>query len=277
MTKVRYYLLLCLLMILGITSAAIDLPAMPKREALIHTLADALIIATFLALTVDTYLKQWLLKEAALDVYQFMLGFQLPRGVTDRIKALVQSAALLRRDCELRWTIKWLDDKKENVSVLLEVSYFMENSSHEDRRIKQRATGIDPNDSSATVETMWFHSSEPEHDYYLEGSELKLGPEDGAGEKWFAAPEVVIPSRNRERELERKFGARYICRSKANDKDMYTFSELTLNVRVVVNAPEELTIKVDPEADRKHLGNSYEYSRFFVDNESITLRWSPIE
>ena len=102
MTKARYYVLLSMLLILGIAAATVSMPTMPKRERVIHTLADALMIAVFLAVTVDAYLKKWLLKEAALDIFQFMLGFQLPRGVTDRIKALVESAALLRRDCELR-------------------------------------------------------------------------------------------------------------------------------------------------------------------------------
>ena len=130
------------------------------------------------------------------------------------------------------------------------------------------------NDPSAKVLAMWFHSSEPERDYHIEGTELKAGTEDATGNTWFSAPAAIIPSRNRERDLERKFGAKYVCQGRAEDDDTYTFTHLTLNVRVVVEAPEELDIKVDPQADRQHLGNSYEYSRLFVDNESVTLRWS---
>jgi hypothetical protein len=274
MTRFRYYLLLCGLLIVGIAAASIDLPGMPKRERLVHTLADALLIGSVLALTVDAYLKKWLLKEAALDVFQFMLGFQLPRGVTDRIKTLVESAALIRRDCELRWTLEWADEKKETVRIRLEVSYFMENSSHEDKKYQQRTSGLNPNDPKARVEEMWFHSSEPEKDYHLKDTDLTCLPEDAAGNRWCVAPPTVIPSRNRERDLERKFGARYYSENKAQDNDIYVFTDLTLNVRVVVEAPADLNIKVDPEADRRHLGDSYEYSRLFVDNESVTLHWS---
>jgi hypothetical protein len=219
MAKFRYYLLLFFLLALGGVLASMNLDGMPKRERAIHTLADALMIAVFLAVTVDAYLKKWLLREAALDVFQFMVGFHLPRGATDRIKTLVQDAALIRRDCELRWILAWVDDKKERVKVRLEVTYFMENSSDKDMRVKQRTAGLDPNDSSATVEAMWFHSSETEHDYHLKGSELQPQPEDAAGNKWFAAPEVIVPSRNRERDLERKFGAKYVSESKWSGRE----------------------------------------------------------
>lgn len=273
MTKIRYYLLLLCLVIVGVGAASIDFPGMPKRERLVHTAADALMIGAVLAMTVDVYLKKWLLKEAALDVFQFMLGYQLPRGVTDRIKSLVQNAALIRRDCELHWSLSWVDEKKERLWVYLEVTYVMENASNEDRPYQQRAATFDPNDATGAVELMWFHSSDPEEDYQIEGADLQCQPEDGLGNKWCVAPVITIPSRNRERDLERKFGAKYLCQSNAEDDDEFVISHMTLDVHVVIDAPEGLSIKVDPEPNRRHLGKRYDYSRLFVDNEVVTLRW----
>jgi hypothetical protein len=277
MARVKYYLMLVGLAIIGVAGAATELPTMPIRGRVLHTLSDALLIAVFLALTVDAYLKKWLLKEATLDIFQFMIGFQLPRGVTDRIKVLVQDAALIRRDCELRWTLTWSDAKKEEVDVWLEVTYDMENSSHEDKKYIQQTSALDPKLPNIRVEEMWYHSSEVDHDYRLHGDELKKcedGKEDEHGTKWIRAKQRIIPSRNRERELTCNFGAKYFSRNGAHDDDTYTFTHLTLNASVVVEAPEDLQIKVNPKADRTHLGNRYEYSRLFVDNESVTIRWS---
>jgi hypothetical protein len=274
MTRSRYYWLLFCLIVVGTALSALDLHTMPIRERMVHAFADALLIASLLAGTVDTYLKKWLLKEAALDVFQFMIGFQLPRGVTDRIKMLVQDAALIRRDCELRWTLTWEDDKKESVHVWLEATFSMENSSHVDKTYLHKTFGTNPNEPYAKVEAMWYHSSKIADDYNLEGDRLKVENEDDMGNRWINAEPRVIPSRNRERDLDCKFGAKYYSRNRAQDDDNYTFSHSTLNVRVVIEAPKDLKIKVDPKADRTHLGNSYEYSRLFVDNESITLRWS---
>jgi hypothetical protein len=273
MSKLRYYSLLGLLCLLGLLLTATQLHEMPIRERLLHTVGDALLVAVFLALTVDTYLKKWLLKEASLDIFQFMLGFQLPRGVTDRIKTIVSSAALIRRDCELRWTLTWADEKKEEVWARLETTYWMENLSHEDKKYQQKTSALDPNDPDTKVEAMWCHASDTDTDYYLAGDKLTPGTEDHQGTRWIVAPEVIIPSRNRERGLDCKFGAKYVSRYKCQDDDQYAFVFLTLNVRVVVEAPPDLSIKVDPKADRDHLGNTYEYSRLFVDNESVTIRW----
>jgi hypothetical protein len=237
-------------------------------------LADALLIAVFLAATVDLYLKKWLLKEAALDIFQFMLGFQLPRGVTDRIKNIVQDAALIRRDCELRWILKWVDDKKDLVWAELEVTYFMENSSNEDMSYVQKTSALDPNEPNTKVEAMWYHSSQTEDDYRIDGDRLKVQEEDEAGNHWIKAEPRIIPFRNRERDLDCTFGAKYCSQNLSHDDDKYTFVHPTLNVRVVVDAPADLKIKVDPKADRTHLGNRYEYSRLFVDNESVTVHWS---
>src|SRR5678815_1121976 len=143
MSKPRYYTALALLIFGGIAAASIDLHQFPKTERAIHALADALIIAPLLAITVDTYLKKWLLKEASFDIFQFMLGYTLPRGVTDRLKSLVQATALLRRDCELRWILTWTDDTKNSVRVRLDVTYFVENLSHEDRSYSQTAMAQD--------------------------------------------------------------------------------------------------------------------------------------
>lgn len=63
MTKARYYVLLIVIALVGLGLAAVDFPGMPKGERLIHTAADALMIGAVLALTVDVYLKKWLLRD----------------------------------------------------------------------------------------------------------------------------------------------------------------------------------------------------------------------
>jgi hypothetical protein len=49
-----------------------------------EALADALIIAGLLAVTVDLYLKTRLLKEVAGDVSKFFVGYSLPAEVRDQ-------------------------------------------------------------------------------------------------------------------------------------------------------------------------------------------------
>lgn len=276
MNKARFYLLLLAMAALGLALSSVEMPGMPKREKLFHVAADALLIASFLAGTVDVYLKQRLLKEAAFDIFQYMIGYQLPVGVSERIKQLVRETSLLRRDCILRWTLDWVDTtKKDEVWSRLEATFNVENLTSKDDLYFHRTSATDPSDQTTKVEAMWCHCWQETSDYHHAGEHLKAEPEDETGDEWIKGPPITIPARNRERELKCSFGARYISKHKAaKGDDSYTFSFPTLSVTVVVNAPPELEIKVDPKADRNHLGNNYEYPRLFVGNESVTIRWN---
>jgi len=63
------------------------------------SVAHALVIAGILALTVDGYLKARLLKEVMQDTAKYLIGYELPAEIQDRIHEIM-GTALVRHNCE---------------------------------------------------------------------------------------------------------------------------------------------------------------------------------
>ena len=87
----RFWILIALLFLAGIAFILIPISSMT------HSIGHAFLVAAVLAATVDLYLKERLYREVSHDVFQFMIGWELPIAVKDRIRELVTTSSLLRR------------------------------------------------------------------------------------------------------------------------------------------------------------------------------------
>jgi hypothetical protein len=77
-----------------------------------HGLGEAVLIAGVLSLVVDPFLKRDLQREASLDIFHHMLGFDQQPEIKDRLKDLICKTVLYRRDFDLVFTIlqQWQGD-----------------------------------------------------------------------------------------------------------------------------------------------------------------------
>src|SRR5437870_4022226 len=72
-----------------------------KRE-LLRGFGEALLIAGFIAATVDQYVKRRLLWETSHDISKYLIGYNLPPEIQDQIRELM-GTAIIRQGFEQRY------------------------------------------------------------------------------------------------------------------------------------------------------------------------------
>lgn len=205
-------------LIAGLITAGIGLVA-TEREFLV-SLGHAALIAGVLAGTVDLYLKQRLLKEILLDASKFLIGYELPTEIKDRIRELI-SAPLIRRDFELRCQISPADASGRCTSVL-EWTFEIENLSHKPQEYQQSAVSLE-NSAEDQPKFLGFRcdSTEAEASYVVEPGNAELDVFDQKGRRVINGKKIEIPPHNR------AAGRRYILsakfESKRKDSDFFCF------------------------------------------------------
>lgn len=154
-------------LILSLIAAGVVLVA-TKNEFLI-SLGHAALIAGVLAGTVDLYLKQRLLKEILLDASKFLIGYELPTEVKDRIRELILTP-LIRRDFELRCELTELADGCYR--SVLEWSFEIDNLSHKPQTYQQSAESLE-NSKEEQPKFLEFRcdSTEPGASYVVPGDD----------------------------------------------------------------------------------------------------------
>jgi hypothetical protein len=75
-----------------------------------HSLSEGAVVAGAIILFVDPLLKKRLLKEFARDLFPYMIGFDLPVQIKDRLREMVSDTKLYRRDMTMICTFSGKDD-----------------------------------------------------------------------------------------------------------------------------------------------------------------------
>jgi hypothetical protein len=100
-------------------------------------LGEALIIASVLAVPIDLYAKNIMLREVTRDVFHYITGHPLPSLLQDRIRQLV-SINLVSKDMRVRYNFSWYEglERSEDgsglVLVTIETESRLENLSASD-------------------------------------------------------------------------------------------------------------------------------------------------
>lgn len=94
-----------------------------------------MLIAGVLAITVDPFIKHRLLHEASKDIFHHLVGFSLPGEIQERIKSIVLSPKLYRRDMDLICTFTRVS---EGVRIDWEYKFELVNPSRDKAPFRQR-------------------------------------------------------------------------------------------------------------------------------------------
>jgi hypothetical protein len=103
-TPVKY-----LSLILGVSGAAFLYWA--PRESFRHSLGEAAVIAALLVFLVDPFLKARLLREAARDIFHYLLGFDQQPEIKERLRSILLGTKLFRRNYNLRYKLTAVGDR----------------------------------------------------------------------------------------------------------------------------------------------------------------------
>lgn len=271
----------------------------------------ALFIAFLLAILVDPFLKQTLLKEGIRSIYKYIYGYSLPQILKDYFEKEVVGSKMMRVNCNLQWKLAPAEASSTHVHVSIQVSFGVWNYFSQEQNYEHTAFAFsDEPQGKASVQSMYCLDNEtgkyrydrttklvpaevPEqqdHDQKQNGPKKDIKP---------IKPEIdsvvsLEPSDDPNRTTRYTFGARYDAEASwPTGSDEFFVKELTRDVKVVVIVDKALTnlyfdlipatgtnsgwkqaLHDDHEDDYRC---TWHLKRLFVPNETILLRWREAE
>ena len=266
MSAYKFWGMVAALLILGAILALADL-RLPNPE-FYKTVGHALFVAGLLASTVDLYYKNILFKEGANDISKFLLGYELPKEVQDRIRSLM-STQLVRRDYKI--TVTFPDSLADaHMPVKVEQSFDFDNIT-ESRIQHEHTHAFDQSDEATDLE-IWADC--PERSYRLKKDAVLRKP--GLGKTVINWLIMNIPAHNYSRNLKYQCGLTFMMEQKdVRDGHNFNFHVPTINLTIDAKGTKELeAVVLAPEPDKSE-NNHWEYYRLFTPGESIRIQWSP--
>src|SRR5579863_8040968 len=111
------------------TSIRYDFYGHQATREFARAISEALIIAGFIAVTVDRYVKERLLKETSHDISKYLIGYNLPPEVQDRIHRLM-GTTVIRRDFRHSYKLERISGQ---VKATISGEYSVENCSNSEQ------------------------------------------------------------------------------------------------------------------------------------------------
>ena len=261
-TKTPSWIVFISLIVLGLILHAAYQESWPLHKTA-GALSDALMIAGFLGITVDYFAKNRLLREAALDISKYLIGYRLPPEIQDQIRH-IQTIALVRYNFEIRYRLIPHETISDKMRVSVEMCYMVKNFS----RISQTYT---PAMAAEDIESPIFESitviqghGQTYHlskDNQAEHLETQISP-DGH-HRAEGRPIIVEPNSNEGNttDLSCKVIKRYGLILPNDYHDVVSFFHPTIGVTIQVDYPNTHDIRIDEKGEALHSGNTWEFRR----------------
>jgi hypothetical protein len=233
--------------------------------------AHALIIAGILAGSVDSFVKQRLLREVSRDSMEYLLGYGLPKLVQTRIRALM-ATSLIRSEYEQRYRLE--ETAAGTVRVHVAFSYILENYGTDAEEYNQMLqVGLHERPS---VLSMACLSSDLAAQYDLQGSKLReYEKEENRDTLCFEGPTLLIQPIRKEI-VYRFFGQFFI--EPSDPTDMLSFGMTTIGVTVLAEVPAGYTFRsASFPKDALKSGNTWRYDRAFLTGEHLRFNWKKVD
>jgi hypothetical protein len=232
-------------------------------------IGEALIIAGVLALTVDSYVKEHLLKEASQDIAKYLVGYQLPPEIQGTIKDLM-STNLVSRDLHLHYELSLPEQSPGNVLAEVTLTYRVDNISNKKRSYKQYV--YQQSTFSPTFLELRCDSNDEHGKYHLGVRELSLQLKGQEGEflAEVSAPEIQLRPNCQTGKFRYQFTAKFKLLFPEDYGDFFVFDDPTIGVVMTAEYPDEIDFVGPSDPDNI---NRWEYARVFFGGEQITVQW----
>ncbi len=227
-----------------------------------HSLGEAGVIAALLVLLVDPFLKARLLREAARDIFHYLLAFDQPPEIKERLKRLVFETKLFRKNFNARYN---LVSEGNSMRIELEYDFDLVNPTEEaiDFPLKiEFEQAENPHLDFLTLVS-------PEKSYK---SQPNLEPEkddpcvlQGLGE----AVRIQPASKG----VSYRFSGKCSVKYPLSFYYAQHFGYPTIGVTVTIVAPASIDVSATPTP--AHEGNIWRYEKLFMPGDHINLRWKP--
>jgi len=227
---------------------------------LTRAFGEALVVASFIASTVDQYIKHGLVS----DLYKYIAGYGLPREIQDKIGELTKTA-IIRRDFAQNYLLEHHSAGK--IKLTIEGSYRIANCSN---RAKEHTPHLD-----------FEKHEDPILDYFRCDSadssavEVKKGNES-LSEKQGGVLSVSLRKKKfqpEKKNISYSVSFRYSRIVDLKDSDILSFAFPTIGVVLSVRRPSDISF--DAGKATVETENRWEFAGLFLENQHIHARWSP--
>lgn len=239
-------------------------PPFFNRE-LAHSLADALVIAAILSLTVDQYVKWRVLREVTSDISKYLIGYRLPEQLQDRIRSIMQTKWILR-NFQVRIRITPRQGGKLEADVTISESVQNITSETQDYVDFISFSKLEKN----KVTELRCDGGSREANYHF--GEAEIQRIEDSGQICHAAQKVRIPSiADADREFQ--FSKRYLVSHTYASREVLTFREPTIGAEIqITDCPNDLKFYLVPPPDQE-AHHRWTYNRLFLPGEQIMIQW----
>jgi hypothetical protein len=231
---------------------------------LVRALGEALLIAGFIAVTVDQYVKKRLLWETSHDIAKYLIGYNLPPEVQDQIH-LLMGTALVRRDFRHTYMFEEVDGR---IKLTVRGEYKIENCSNTDQPYTPHLD-FEKHEEAVLIEFRCDSADENARD--LKGPEAQ----ESDGQKPivnFSLKEIKVqPVR---RGITYNVSYKFFRLVKPADSDLIAFHGPTIGVTISAECPNRLVFDGGGDATIKTT-NRWEYTSIFLKGQHLHPRWSP--
>lgn len=195
---------------------------------------EAFLISALLGATVDRYVKQRLLRETSKDVAKYLIGYDLPKEIQDKIHELM-GISIVREGCEVRY--KLYPPKDGHVLIEEEWSFNLINYSNTSKEYVH-AIAVEKHDNPEFLE-LRCHTDDTKAAYCWEREKLQAQVSE-------SEPGVLLCVGKKLKILPRTDGFKYLVSSKyritvpQEASDIINFFGPAVGITVMADCPPEL-------------------------------------
>jgi hypothetical protein len=225
-----------------------------------YSIGEAAVIAALLMLLVDPFLKARLLKEAARDIFEYLLGFDQQPQLKERLKRLVFDTKLFRRNFNARYKLL---PQVDFIQIEMEFDFELVNPTEEAIEFQYKMDFEQA--ENPRLDSLTLISSERSYEWR---PTLQSKEDEPSVLQGFADPVKIQPA---SKGISYRFDGKCAMSYPLSFYYAQHFGYPTIGVTVTIEHPQ--TLEIDPAPTPSHEGNVWRYERLFMPGDHISIRW----
>jgi len=225
-----------------------------------HSLGEAGVIAGLLVFLVDPFLKWRLQREAAQDIFHYLLGFDQQPQIKERLRRLVFETKLFRRNFNARYKLV-----PEDGTMRIEFEYDFELVNPTEEAIDFPLKIDCETAEYPHLDYLSLVSSEKSHLWH---PEMKPKPDDPWVLQGIADPVKIQPA---SKGISYRYGGKCSLNYPLSFYYAQHFGYPTIGVTVTIECSPNF--EVDSAPTPAHEGNVWRYEGLFMPGDHINIRW----
>ena len=222
-----------------------------------------MIVAAILGITVDSYIKEFLVRRASANLFKYLVGYKLPEPIQNRLRDLM-GTSFIRENYQATYTLPPVSDDQEILDVRYQ--FDLKNVTTGPKPYQPRLE-LEKHDKPVILELRC--DGKDEHFRKIAAVSGTIGTEsstvpgviEAVGERIDLLPQTVYP-----------VSGHYQLRVPCNHSDTMSFLHPTVDVTVRVECPSEFRFVI--EGATIHTPNMWQFhDHAFLTAEHVRIRW----